>query len=169
VAFPRRLTGQALYNFIGGRRKINAKRQRAALSRRHQLQSVWANNLSWRRADLARYFGVSRTTITRDIAWLRENETTKDCLSCGHKLPGGLRGIDELICQSEMARLLGYLSHPVKFYNTKRRKAAEVDPYDATGIARDAADLARGDVDQPDLDDVDALYAAELSENNGNE
>ena len=161
MTFPGHLTGQALYNFIGGRRKINAKRQRIARDRCYKLMFVWANNLSWRRADLARYFGVSRTTITRDIAWLRENSDEYHCALCRHDLPGGLRGIDELICASEAARLLGYLSHPPKFYNTKRRKAAEVDPYAAESLYADLSDLPRGDVDQPDLADIDALYEAE--------
>lgn len=160
MAIPGNLTGQALYNFIGGRRKINAKRKREAIDRRYKLQFVWANNLSWRRADLARYFGVSRMTITRDIAWLRENSDEHQCALCGHELPGGLRSIDDLIWHSELARLQGCLSRSVKFYNTKGRRVAEVDPYDPGSLSHQYADMSKEDVDQPDWADVDALYEA---------
>lgn len=68
---PGNLSGQTLYNFIGGRRSYNAARQRTALQRQWRILFYWRDNPHLRKADIARKFGVSRSTVTRDIQALK--------------------------------------------------------------------------------------------------
>lgn len=68
---PENLSDEALFRFVGGRRRYNTRRQIAAMERRHKLLFFWAKHPALTRADLARYFGVSRATVTRDVQWLK--------------------------------------------------------------------------------------------------
>lgn len=74
MAIPGNLTGQALYNFIGGRRSYNSRRQMIARTRQWKLLLLWAENPDLCKADLARHFGVSRATITRDVKAIKRRE-----------------------------------------------------------------------------------------------
>ncbi len=82
MALPENLSGQALYNFIGGRRRVNAQRQHRAIDRRYKLLFTWRENPHMCKADLARFLGVSRSTITRDVQWLRRRFMVS-CPLCG--------------------------------------------------------------------------------------
>ena len=70
---PANLHGQALYNFVGGRRAYNAGRRFKALERRFQILLFWSKNPHLNKADLARHFGVHRSTVTRDIKRLKQD------------------------------------------------------------------------------------------------
>jgi biotin operon repressor len=88
MALPADLSGQALHNFIGGRRRINARRKAQATNRRYRLLFTWAKNPHLSKADLARRFGVHRSTITRDIQALKNDwRQARTCPLCGHRLP----------------------------------------------------------------------------------
>lgn len=85
---PKNLKGDALHRFIGGRRRYNSQRKMAAIGRRWQLLFHWAKNPHLNKADLARYFGVSRATISRDIAILKQQDREgrhKQCPMCEGK------------------------------------------------------------------------------------
>jgi DNA invertase Pin-like site-specific DNA recombinase len=88
MALPADLSGQALYRFIGGRRRINSRRRDRAVNRRYRLLFTWGRNPHMTKADLARLLGVHRSTIGRDIAWLKDEwRQTRTCPLCGHHLP----------------------------------------------------------------------------------
>lgn len=85
---PPNLTADALNRFIGGRRHYNAVRQQKAIDRRFHLMFHWAKHPHLNRADLARYFGVNRSTITRDIQFLERMQNAarhKHCPLCQGK------------------------------------------------------------------------------------
>jgi biotin operon repressor len=88
MALPPDLSGQALYRFIGGRRRINSQRRDRAVNRRYRLLFTWSQNPYMSKAGLARLLGVHRSTIGRDIAWLKDEwQQTRTCPFCGHHLP----------------------------------------------------------------------------------
>lgn len=52
----------------GGRRRYNSARQRAAIARMNQVWALWMKGLH--QAAIARWLGVHRSTITRDMQTL---------------------------------------------------------------------------------------------------
>lgn len=73
MTLPGGLAGHALYHFVGGRRRVNAQRHHQAIDRRYRLLFEWRKHPNMCKADLARFFGVSRSTITRDVQWLKRH------------------------------------------------------------------------------------------------
>lgn len=89
MALPSDLSGPALHRFIGGRRRHNAQRQAQAMDRRMHLLFVWRQHPGLSRADLARRFGVHRSTITRDVQWLKRHwRQAGTCPICDQPMPG---------------------------------------------------------------------------------
>lgn len=84
-SFPYHLSEEQRHRFIGGRRRYNAERHYEAINRRWQIIFYWAEHPMMSKADLARHFGVSRATITRDVKALqRQGRLTryKTCPVC---------------------------------------------------------------------------------------
>ena len=72
----------------GGRRRYNAERQAEAIARRLKILELvgasWILSPRGLQAQLARYFGVNRSTICRDMEALREEwRHTRVCRVCG--------------------------------------------------------------------------------------
>lgn len=74
MALPKNLNAESLRKFLGGRKRYNAQRRRVAELRRKLVLFVWESHPDWCQADLARFFQVTRTTISRDIKKLKADE-----------------------------------------------------------------------------------------------
>lgn len=82
MAFPSGLTPDQRNRFVGGRRHYNATRQWAAIDRRYRILFTWINNPHLTKADLARQFGVSRATLTRDIQAMKRADRRNQFPAC---------------------------------------------------------------------------------------
>mgnify|MGYP003380872827 FL=1 len=69
------------FGFVGGRRRYNAQRQRAAAIRRHTVAAMLANDYQ---ADIARALGVHKSTICRDARAIGAGQmwTAEKCPYC---------------------------------------------------------------------------------------
>lgn len=77
MSFPKHLKGESLKKFLGGRKRYNSQRRRLAAIRQGLVLFLMENHPTWRQADLARYLGVSRSTISRDVLRIRTAEHTR--------------------------------------------------------------------------------------------
>lgn len=114
MAIPNGLTGQALLNFIGGRNGYNSQRRCMALDRRYRVMYTWVKNPHLNKADLARMFGVNRSTITRDIQRLKADEKKRRRVTCPlcdgkGKLDTGRGLATEMEIVSEVRRKMPHL------------------------------------------------------------
>jgi len=67
-----------------GRRHYNAWRQFMATARRHKVAELLLAGQT--QSEIARSLGVHRSTISRDVAWLRELAKQRGhCPTCGQK------------------------------------------------------------------------------------
>ncbi len=109
MALPANLSGHRLHNFIGGRRHVNAIRKQRALNRRWRLIHAWRRDPSLSKADMARRFGVHRSTITRDIQALKRDwQRSHTCPLCGHRKLGR-NPIEDMEWTSEVQRSMPHL------------------------------------------------------------
>jgi hypothetical protein len=88
--WSRRTTNEEAARRAGGRRAYNCRRQLDAFERRFKVETAWwqmvdTEGLMTRgiQARLAERFGVSPTTICRDLAFIREGWAWLACPTCG--------------------------------------------------------------------------------------
>lgn len=107
---PNITTTDQAHRFVGGRRRYNFTRQFNAISRRWQLLFTWAKHPHWTKADLARHFGVSRATITRDIQKIKaDHEHFVNCPLCKGtgRIDNGLDNATTMEVVSDITRAYG--------------------------------------------------------------
>ena len=76
---------EVAYRRAGGRRLYNSVRHLRAVLRRYQVAKLLRTGKT--QAQIARRLGVHRTTISRDVAWLRRlADETRQCPVCGGRM-----------------------------------------------------------------------------------